>query len=132
MIKEDIQQYSNMLKDLSYNDKVLAESVLSDINQAFYAEGVDGTVSNAFDLSVRYVTADQYHDVVTGIGTFEPKTLYVVSSDELNAYNTNIRNVKDPSREQDAANKRYVDSAVSNAVPTGVALLSAANEFEKP
>ena len=77
----------------------------------FYADGVEESLS-ATDLSIRYVTADDYHDLIANVGhegsKFEPKTLYVVSSDELNAYNTQIKNVGDPIDENDAANKSWV------------------------
>jgi len=51
---------------------------------------------------------------------FEPTTLYVVSSDEINAYNTNIKNVEDPVELKDAANKWYVDEKVESAVISAI------------
>ena len=35
-----------------------------------------------------------------------------MSSDEINAYNTNIKNVADPLEDKDAANKWYVDDVI--------------------
>lgn len=60
---------------------------------------------------------------------FEPTTLYVVSSDEINAYNTNIKNVADPLEPKDAANKRYVDEEIERASISAVeaAVISAEN-----
>lgn len=119
--------YIKRVGSLCRDDRVLSASVLSDINQVFYGEGTEGRLS-ATDLSIRYVTGQEYHDLVTGPSDqFEPKTLYIVSSDEINAYNTNIKNVADPEEEKDAANKWYVDS-VSSRIHGNVESLN--NELE--
>ena len=77
-----IKRVGNLCSDCS----VLTASILSDINQVFYGEGISGDLSAA-NLSVRYVTGQEYHDLVMGIsGTFEPKTVYVISNDTLNFY----------------------------------------------
>ena len=108
--------YAKRVGSLCSDCSVLTASVLSDINQVFYGEGPTGDLS-ATDLSIRYVTGQEYHDLVTGAsGQFEPKTLYVVSSDQINAYNTQIKNVADPEEEKDAANKWYVDSACESVL----------------
>lgn len=110
------EKYSKRVGSLCSDCSVLTASVLSDINQVFYGEGPDGDLSST-DLSVRYVTGQQYHDLVTGAsGQFELKTLYVVSSDQINAYNTQIKNVGDPEEEKDAANKWYVDYACESVL----------------
>lgn len=108
------EKYSKRVGSLSSNCSVLTASTLDDINQVFYADGPSSPVSSPIDLSIRYVTADQYHDLVTGQaadGEFEAKTLYIVSSDEINAYNSPIKNVGDPIDSTDAVNLR---SLVSN------------------
>lgn len=108
--------YAQRVGSLCSDCSVLTASVLSDINQVFYGEGPDGDLS-ATNLSIRYVTGQEYHDLVTGAsGQFEPKTLYVVSSDQINAYNSQIKNVGDPEEEKDAANKWYVDYACESVL----------------
>ena len=106
--------YAKRVGSLRSDCSVLTASILSDINQVFYGEGPEGNLS-ATNLSIRYVTGQEYHDLVTGVsGQFEPKTLYVISSDEINAYNTRIKNVADPVENYDAANKRWVDQYIDS------------------
>ena len=50
-------KYAIRVGDLSSSCSVLTASVLSDINQTFYADGIDTSLSAA-NLSVRYVTED--------------------------------------------------------------------------
>lgn len=108
--------YAKRVGSLCSDCSVLTASVLSDINQVFYGDGPEGNLS-ATNLSVRYVTGQEYHNLVTGAsGQFEPKTLYVMSSDQINAYNTQIKNVANPEEEKDAANKWYVDYACESAL----------------
>ena len=57
--------YIKRVGSLCSDCSVLTASILSDINQVFYGEGLAGDLS-AIDLSVRYVTSQEYHDIVTG------------------------------------------------------------------
>jgi len=57
--------YAKRVGSLCSDCSVLTASVLSDINQVFYGEGPTGDLS-ATDLSIRYVTGQEYHDLVTG------------------------------------------------------------------
>jgi hypothetical protein len=120
-----VQNYSQYIKrigTLNRNSEVLSASIISSLNQVFYADDLSSPCINARDLSVRYVTAEQFHKMVNGDPSvsawFEPTTLYVVSSDEINAYNTNIKNVADPLEPKDAANKRYVDEKIDETQDT--------------
>lgn len=110
----NVNAYEISAGDLRCLTKVVKAEALEDVNQVFYAEGLSGAVSTAMDLSVRYVTADEYHKAVVGEdgASFEPRTLYVVSSDQLDAHNTQVVNVADPTDGYDAANKRYVDDQI--------------------
>ena len=127
MKPEEYGKHVKRFGDLNRDSRVLSSSALSDTNQVFYADDLSSVLSNTMDLSVRYVTQDQFHGIVVGdpeyAGLFEPKTLYIVSSDEINAYNTNIKNVADPLEDKDAANKWYVDDA-ARKIDEDVGLLS--------
>lgn len=109
---QDYKKYIKSIGELDRDSDVLSASISADLNQVFYADDLSSELS-ARDLSVRYVTQEQFHKMINGDPSvsawFEPKTLYVVSSDEINAYNTNVKNVADPVEAKDAANKRYVD-----------------------
>lgn len=143
MNPEKYAQYVKTIGDMPYNGQILAASAVSCSNQVFYANNLSSVLSDTMDLSVRYVTADQFHEMVTGgeySAYFEPKTLYIISSDEINAYGTRIRKVADPIDDDDAANKRYVDEQTANVLPegmamlsdlNGMAMLSAENEFQE-
>ena len=116
---QNYEQYIKKVGKLNRNSEVLSASIISSLNQVFYADDLSSPCVNARDLSVRYVTQEQFHKMVNGDPSvsawFEPTTLYVVSSDEINAYNTNIKNVADPLEPKDAANKRYVDEEIERA-----------------
>jgi hypothetical protein len=125
------EQYIKRVGELNRNSEVLSASIISNLNQVFYANDLSSSLSNAMDLSVRYVTQEQFHKMINGDPSvsawFEPTTLYIVSSDEINAYNTNIKNVADPIEQKDAANKRYVDEEIDRAMVSAIdsALISA-------
>lgn len=59
------EKYSHKVGKLSSNCIVLSSSALNDINQVFYADGAEQELS-ATDLSIRYVTSQEYHDLITG------------------------------------------------------------------
>lgn len=62
---------------------------------------VDG--ENVGKLKIERIAADLYHDMVAA-GTVSTDTIYIVSSDHLNAYNQNITNVKAGVEDTDAIN----------------------------
>lgn len=110
-------RYAARVGDLSSNCSVLTASILSDVNQVFCADNAVSSLS-ATNLSVRHVLAEEYYSLIAGelSDKFEPKTLYIVSSDEINAYGTQVKNVSDPEDDQDAANKWYVDYACESVL----------------
>lgn len=57
--------YAKRVGSLCSDCSVLTASVLSDINQVFCGNGPEGNLS-ATNLSIRYVTGQEYHDLVTG------------------------------------------------------------------
>ena len=132
MKSEEYSKHAKDLGKLNRNSTVLLSSALSDTNQVFYADNLSSALSNTMDLSVRYVTQDQFHGMVVGdpqyAGLFETKTLYIVSSDEINAYNTRILNVAMPENDKDAANKWYVDHAAGTI---DVDLQTLSNEVQR-
>ena len=62
---------------------------------------VDG--ASVETLNVQRIDAASYHDMVVG-GTVDSNTIYIVSSDHLNAFNEQIKNVADGTEAGDAVN----------------------------
>lgn len=113
---KQLTAYIQNVGETMLSDNLIATTALSDINQVFYANGINNDISTATNLSVRYVSEDEFKKAFTKDGAqIEPKTLYVVSADVINAYNTNIKNVASPVESCDASNKEYVDSTVEQA-----------------
>ena len=66
-------------------------------------------------LSIKNISEKDYHDLAIS-GHIDPSTLYIVSSDIINAYGVRIINVADPVDFNDATNKTYVDNKLLNLV----------------
>lgn len=64
---------------------------------------------SAATLNVKHIEGDAYHQLVVN-NQVDSNTLYIVSSDNLNAYGEKITNVATPTDATDAATKGYVDS----------------------
>lgn len=64
------------------------------------------------DLSVCNISEIEYHNLVLE-GQCQSNVLYVVSSDSMNAYGMQLKNLAAPSSSNDAATKEYVDAKVS-------------------
>ena len=64
------------------------------------------------DLSVCNISEIEYHNLVLE-GQCQSNVLYVVSSDSINAYGMQLKNLAAPSSSNDAATKEYVDDQVS-------------------
>ena len=64
------------------------------------------------DLSICILCTEEYEHVVIE-DKCSNNTLYIVSSDYVNAYGQTIRNVAEPQLSGDAATKGYVDAQVS-------------------
>jgi hypothetical protein len=60
------------------------------------------------DFNVEHISQDEYYKLVINNNISE-NTLYIVSSDNLNLYNEQIKNIGDPTEDTDATNKKYVD-----------------------
>lgn len=64
------------------------------------------------NLSVCNISEIEYHNLVLE-GQCQSNVLYVVSSDSINAYGMQLKNLAAPSLSNDAATKEYVDDQVS-------------------
>ena len=99
-----------------------AEEVLSSaIDRKISIDGVDTSV-----LSIIHTDSDTYHSKVVD-GTLLSNELYIVSSDFVNAYGEQIKNVADPTDPEDAVNKKYADAehaVVEGHITTAVEGLS--------
>ena len=63
-------------------------------------------------LNIKRIDAAAYHELVVG-GTVDNNTIYIVSSDHLNAFGEKITNVKDGEEAGDAVNYGQLSSAVN-------------------
>lgn len=70
---------------------------------------VDGVKA---DLSVCHISDTDYHDLVNE-GRCQDNVIYVVSSDFINAYGNQVKNVASPTDLDDAATKQYVDEQIA-------------------
>lgn len=96
--------------------KVLSGAIDNKISVGDYANGATAWRDNS-NLSVIKIGADDYHALVAA-GSIDENTVYIVSSDYLNAYDQRVQNVATPEDDKDAANKKYVDDAVTTATTT--------------
>ena len=72
-----------------------------------------GTLSAIQTLSVINIAADDYYDLVAN-DEVDQKAVYILSSDFINAYGQQIKNLSAPSDNGDATTKEYVDSKVQS------------------
>ena len=95
-----VKSYINDLKtDIDENINILNEFVEKKIC-------IDGQYS---DLSILRVNSDEYHELVVN-NQINNETLYIISSENINAYGERIENVATPISASDATNKEYVDN----------------------
>ena len=95
-----VKSYINDLKtDIDENINILNEFVEKKIC-------IDGQYS---DLSILRVNSDEYHNLVAN-NQVNNDILYIVSSENINAYGERIENVATPISASDATNKEYVDN----------------------
>ena len=81
MNKKEYNNHVKSIKDTRLNEGILLSSAISASNQILYADGITAELSNTMDLSVRYVTNDEFHKLITEQPElFESKTLYILSS----------------------------------------------------
>ena len=67
------------------------------------------------DLSACHISDTDYYDLVNE-GKCQDNVIYVVSSDYINAYNGQVKNIAAPTDLDDAATKKYVDEQIAQAV----------------
>lgn len=72
-----------------------------------------GTISAIQTLSVINIAANDYYDLVVN-GKTDGNTIYIVLSDFINAYGQQMKNLDAPVDDNDAATKKYVDTAVQS------------------
>lgn len=73
---------------------------------------VDGVKA---DLSVCHISDTDYHSLVNE-GRCQDNAIYVVSSDYVNAYGGQVKNLAAPTDLDDAATKKYVDEQIAQAL----------------
>lgn len=87
------------------------------------------------DLSVIKVTAAEYAQKVKDGTNLDSNILYIVSSDYIDAYGQQMKNLAEPTDLSDAATKNYVDSKVGTAVQdvtvNGKTVVDAADHIAK-
>lgn len=67
------------------------------------------------DLSVCHMSDTDYHGLVNE-GRCQDNVIYVVSSDFINAYGDQVKNVAAPIDSDDAATKQYVDEQIAQVL----------------
>ena len=73
---------------------------------------VDGVKA---DLSICHISDTDYHDLVNE-GRCQDNVIYVVSSDYINAYSGQVKNLATPTDPDDATTKQYVDEQIAQAL----------------
>lgn len=95
------------------NDKTLSDAISSKIKVGTYKDGKYNFASSA--LSIAQINGDDYYELIKA-SSVDPKIIYVVSDDVLNAYDRKVTNVEDPEDDRDAVNKQYALSAIADAL----------------
>lgn len=104
---------NNGLSGFYIGDRNLKDIFESEISGVSKVALISNDVAYSKDLSVVKITGEEYYKLVADEKT-NPSALYVVDDLHLNAYDQTIRNVASPELSDDAANKDYVDSEISN------------------
>lgn len=101
-----------------YDKKIADEASRADVAERALSAAIDGKVLidglSAAQLKVSHISDVEFHEKVVG-GTLNQNEIYVVSSENINAFDERITNVKAPELSSDAATKGYVDDAVKVA-----------------
>lgn len=93
------------------------------IDEKIYVDGVQ-----AKSLSAFHISQDDFYAKVEA-STILSNELYIVSSDYINAYGEQVKNVAEPTVSSDAATKNYVDVAVAGATSDVTALSSKVDQL---
>jgi hypothetical protein len=64
-------------------------------------------------LNIRNISQEDYHELVLN-DEIDDSTLYVVSSDNINAYGSRVTNVATAKEDTDAVNKKQVSDMITN------------------
>ena len=98
-----------------YVDKIGDEATRADNVEKFLSSAVDSKVLidglSATQLKVSHISDVDFHQKVVD-GSLLSNEVYVVSSENINAFDQRITNVKAPELSSDAATKNYVDETV--------------------
>jgi hypothetical protein len=121
------ERITNLADGISANDAVNLNQLCSAISSIYIPEiptkvsvfendanytkiSVDNNSTTEF--GIEHISQDEYHKIVVD-KTIDNNKLYIVSSDNINAYGEKIINVAEPENENDATNKKYVDEKLS-------------------
>lgn len=98
-----------------YVEKIQAEATRAGNVEKFLSSAVDSKVLidglSATQLKVSHISDVDFHQKVVD-GSLLSNEIYVVSSENINAFDERIINVKAPELSSDAATKKYVDDTV--------------------
>ena len=94
---------TNVLNDAKAYTNEVSAALESQISNKVKIEGV------ATDyINVSRVNAETYHDIITN-NKADPKTIYIVSSDNINAFGERVMNVGDATESSDAVNLKQLN-----------------------
>lgn len=101
-----------------YDKKIAAEATRAGNAEKVLSSAVDNKVLidgiSATQLKVSHISDAEFHQKVVD-GTLDKNEIYVVSSQNINAFDERITNVKAPELSSDAATKSYVDETVKGS-----------------
>lgn len=101
-----------------YDKKIAAEAKRAGDAEKVLSSAVDNKVLidgiSATQLKVSHISDTEFHQKVVD-GTLDKNEIYVVSSQNINAFDERITNVKAPELSSDAATKSYVDETVKGS-----------------
>ena len=98
------------VSNLENADAYLSSKIENKIKVGEYGKAL----ANQDELSVIKIAAEDYYKLVSE-EKLNPDVVYVVSSDNVNAYDQRVINVATPTLSSDATNKAYVDDAIASS-----------------
>lgn len=108
-LKSEIKTRGESDAKFTTDIETLSGAIDNKISVGDYANDAYAWRDNS-NLSVVKIGADDYHKLVANGGPIDENTIYIVSSDNINAYGERITQVGDPISADDAVNKKYVDA----------------------
>ena len=104
-------QHSNDSNFLTAHQDIsqIAQAIADKVKVGNYYE----TLSAIQTLSVVNIAENDYYDLVAN-DKIDETTIYIVSSDFINAYGQQMKNLDAPVDDNDAATKNYVDQEIAN------------------